>query len=82
MKLNEPRPAASEFLVITMTVYKASLIEELLKREAPKIMNDPSHHFHTRLFKSNNPYDLRTISSKNTLSRTERHKRSFLASAS
>jgi hypothetical protein len=29
--------------------------EELLKREARKIMNDPSHPFHTRLFKSNNP---------------------------
>jgi hypothetical protein len=28
MKLNEPRPAASEFLVIAMPVYKASLIEE------------------------------------------------------
>ena len=28
MKLNELRPVASEFLVITMTVYKASLIEE------------------------------------------------------
>ncbi len=56
--------------------------EELLKREARKIMNDPSHPLHTRLFKSNNPYDLRTISSKNTLSRTERHKRSFLARAS
>jgi hypothetical protein len=56
--------------------------EELLKREAWKIMNDPSHPLHTRLFKSNNPYDLRTISSKNTLSRTERHKRSFLARAS
>jgi hypothetical protein len=55
---------------------------ELLKREARKIMNDPSHHFHTRLFKSNNPYDLRTIGSKNTLSRTERHKRSFSARAS
>ena len=54
--------------------------EELLKREARKIMNDPSHPFHTRLFKSNNPYDLRTISSKNTLSRTERHKRSFFSS--
>jgi hypothetical protein len=24
-------------------------------------MNDHSHPFHTRLFKSNNPYDLRTI---------------------
>jgi hypothetical protein len=56
--------------------------KELLKREARKIMNDPSHPFHTRLFKSNNPYDLPTISSKNTLSRTERHKRSFLARAS
>jgi hypothetical protein len=56
--------------------------EELLIREARKIMNDPSHLSHTRLFKSNNPYDLRTISSKNTLSRTERHKRSFLARAS
>ena len=56
--------------------------EELLKREARKIMNDPSHPLHTRLFKSNNPYDLRTISSKNTLSRIERHKRSFLARAS
>jgi hypothetical protein len=52
--------------------------EELLKREARKIMNDPP--FHTRHFKSNNPYDLRTISSKNTLSRTD--KRSFLARAS
>ena len=49
---------------------------ELLKREARKIMNDPSHPFHTRLFKSNNPYDLRTISSKTILSGTERHKRS------
>ena len=28
--------------------------EELLKREARRIMNDPSHPFHTRLFKSNN----------------------------
>jgi hypothetical protein len=55
--------------------------EELLKREARKIMNIPSHPFHTRLFKSNSPYDLRTISSKNT-SRTERHKRSFLVRAS
>jgi hypothetical protein len=52
-----------------------------MKREARKIMNDPSHSLHTRLFKSNNPDDLRTISSKNTLSRTERHKRSFLARA-
>jgi hypothetical protein len=56
--------------------------EKLLKHEARKIMNDPSHPFRTRHFKSNNPYDLRTISSKNTLSRTERHKRSFLARAS
>jgi hypothetical protein len=56
--------------------------EELLKRAARKIMNDPSHPLHTRLFKSNSPYGLRTISSKNTLSRTERHKRSFLARAS
>jgi hypothetical protein len=29
--------------------------EELLKREARKIMNDPSHPLHTRLFKSNIP---------------------------
>jgi hypothetical protein len=56
--------------------------EELLKREARKNMNDASHPLHTILFKSNNPYDLRTISSKNTLSRTERYKRSFLAGAS
>ena len=28
MRLNKPKPAASEFLVITMTVYRASLIEE------------------------------------------------------
>jgi hypothetical protein len=56
--------------------------EELLKREARKIMNDLYHPFHTRLFQSNSLYDLRTISSKNTLSRTERHKGSFLARAS
>jgi hypothetical protein len=85
MKLNPDPLPPSSCMVITVTVHKASLHdrrEELLKREARKIMNDPSHPFHIRLFKSNNPYDLRTISSRNILSRTERHKRSFLARAS